>query len=193
MGRQKVVAIKYHAWFPGATDPFYLAEMTSNRDRVFYYGVGGIPHLRIDGTTVSPSLDGDRITNDIEARLIGASPLSLDATYESSGNLYTVTATVIGLEEPAYDDLVIHMALVESGIHIDPPPGANGEIDFQYVMRRMMPSASGESISLSKGDTLSCEQQFLIDASWNVNNLETVVFVQSRGNLEVLQACSDHE
>lgn len=193
MGREKVVAVKYHAWFPGPTDPFYLAETEDNRARAEYYYVTGIPHLRIDGTTVSPSLDSPRIVSDIETRLEQSPPLSLTAGYEIAGNQYTVTARVAALEEPVYSDHVIHFAVVESGIHIDPPPGTNGETDFEHVMRRMLPSASGESFNISQGDTLTFQRQFALDASWNANNIETVVFVQSRGTLEILQACSDHE
>ena len=192
-GRDEVVAVKYHAWFPGPTDPFYLADTQDNQARVGYYSVTGIPHLRIDGTTVSPSLDSTRIESDIDARLGYPSPIELSADYEVSGSQYSVTARVIGLEDPGYEDLMIRFALVESGIHIEPPPGANGETDFEHTLRKMLPDATGEHFHVQPGDTLEFRRQLTLDPDWNVDRLETVVFVQSESGLEVIGACSDHQ
>jgi hypothetical protein len=192
-GRSEVVAVKYHAGFPAPTDPFYLANMQDNQARVGYYSVTGIPHLRVDGTTVSPSLDSTRIESDIDARLGLPSPIQLSADYEVSGSQYSVTARIIGFEDTGYEDLMIRFALVESDIDIDPPPGANGETDFEHTMRKMLPDATGEHFHVQPSDTLEFKRQFTVDPSWNVDQLETVVFVQSESGLEVIGACSDHK
>ncbi len=191
-GRDNVVAVKYHTGFPGANDPFYLHNRSDSDARQMYYFVTGIPHLRVDGST-SPSLDSLQVRMDIQSRLAVTPPLILDASYEILGSEYTVRAQVISGSVAIPADLVIHFALVESGFHIDPPPGINGETDFEHVMRAMFPSGNGESFTISDNDTLEFIRQFTIDPTWVESNIETVVFVQSQSSLEVLQACSDHK
>jgi thiol-disulfide isomerase/thioredoxin len=192
-GRENLVAIKYHPWWPGATDPFYLHNTVDNRTRTEYYFITQIPDVIVDGTNGPPSLDSIAIRNDIEARLSQPSSMTVEAEYEVTGSQYTVRATVVAVDDPGYSDLAIHFAVVESGIHIDPPPGINGETDFEHILRKMLPDGNGEPFTISVDDTLEFERQVMIDAAWVTDNIETVVFVQSQGSLEVLQACSDHK
>ena len=50
----KVVALKYHWYFPGY-DPMYNHNQEENNSRVSYYGINGVPHALIDGTSISGS------------------------------------------------------------------------------------------------------------------------------------------
>lgn len=192
-GIEKIVAIKYHPNFPSPIDPFYLHNPADNSARTSFYGILGIPDLWVDGTLSPPSLDESEVRADIEEELSRPSPLLLDAEYEISGGQYTVRAHVIAAQDPGYSDLVIHFVVVESKIHFDTPPGINGETDFQHIMRKMLPDAAGESFTITKDDALNFERQVTIDDTWNEENIETIVFIQSQESREVLQACSDHE
>jgi hypothetical protein len=55
-------------------------------------------------------------------------------------------------------------------------------------MRDMIPGSSGESVTItSPGDTVIKSRNYSVDPSWNMLNLEFVVFVQSNSTREVLQ------
>ncbi len=192
LGGGQLLAIKYHTGFPGATDPFYLHNRSDNDARLDYYGVLGIPDVFVDGILGPPSLDSDRVRQDVETRLATPPAFSIESDYEITGGQYSVTATVLGLDDPGTGDYVIHFALVESGVHFDDPPGANGETDFEMIMRKMLPDADGETFAYSE-DAMIFEREVALNPAWNTNNIETIVFIQSQGTREILQARSDHE
>ena len=55
----------------------------------------------------------------------------------------------------------------------------NGEVDFYDIMRKMLPSASGQSIILFPGQTYNFQWSYQMDASWQANQIRNLIFVQS--------------
>jgi hypothetical protein len=62
------------------------------------------------------------------------------------------------------------------------------ESTFAYVMREMVPSVYGASISLPYPDSSVYEESAVLKSSWNVARLGVVAFVQEMSSHEILQA-----
>jgi hypothetical protein len=52
----------------------------------------------------------------------------------------------------------------------------------------MYPDAAGESVTIPNGATLYFQRTITVQEFWNRDNLKAVVFLQSNGTKEVLQA-----
>ena len=56
---EMVATIAIHAWWPGAGDPFYTANVDENRARITYYSVNYTPHTYFDG--IDARVPGPRV------------------------------------------------------------------------------------------------------------------------------------
>uniref|UniRef100_A0A7V3UZE6 Omp28-related outer membrane protein n=1 Tax=candidate division WOR-3 bacterium TaxID=2052148 RepID=A0A7V3UZE6_UNCW3 len=169
-----VVVIAYHS---STSDPFYTATAAS---RASYYGITGYPTMRIDG---AQSVVGGMHSGTMyptyrqifDGRKTVASPLdiSLSVTYDSvnrNGNLNiivrnTSTSTVSGQ---------LHTVIIENHIYYP----WQGMDSLQDVERTMLPSASGEAITVPAGDSVIRTRSFTLNSNWVARNCELVVFVQ---------------
>lgn len=182
-----LAVIRYHTWWPGSTDPFYVANTGENTARTSYYGVNAVPWFFIDGI-----IDGSSSYSSWEALVNGReavqSPMtiSVDGVYNSGPGTGKVTAYIEATDVISLTNLKLHFVITESEVYINAP---NGQTVFHEAMRDMLPGSSGELISISSpGDTLLRERDFTLDPSWVLQNCEVVVFVQSDNTKEVLQA-----
>jgi hypothetical protein len=90
-----------------------------------------------------------------------------------------------------FSDLVLHTVVTETDIEFSSPPGSNGETKFYDVMRKMLPSNTGESLSsIEPTGEGTFQRQVVIDPSWNQAHLNTVVYIQNTNTKEVFQAGS---
>jgi hypothetical protein len=80
--------------------------------------------------------------------------------------------------------------VIETLIEYPTPPGSNGETKFHDVMRKMLPSNSGETLTYSTSGTQLFTRQVTLNPTWNTSKLETIVFIQNKITKEVLQAGS---
>jgi hypothetical protein len=178
--------IRYHAWWPSSNDPYYLANIPENTARINYYGADYTPHLWIDG-----DIDGqwDPIIHQWESLITNdesvPSPLSIElmANYGLVGDYGTVTAVIVATDPIEYTNLKTRFAITESHL---PPIGAFDE--FNNVMRDMIPDAGGLDLTISEGDTVTVEQDYVLSNDWNFANLDIIAFVQSDAGHRVLQA-----
>ncbi len=171
-----VVVISYH---PSASDPFYSAEAVQ---RLNYYNVTGYPKTYFDG--VSDFLAGGMhygtmypfTQNIIHNRLRTFSPLdiSLSITYQEFDRTGTVTAKIKNTSGTSRSGTV-HFVIVESH-----KAYAWQDMDsLQFVMRDMLPNATGESVTIAAGDSVTKSRNFSIAGGWNEDNCDIVVFVQA--------------
>ncbi len=84
----------------------------------------------------------------------------------------------------ADNDLVIHFVVVED-LYYD---GRNSVSNHKHVMRKMLPTPSGQSFSINLNETKDIEQTIDIDPLWDRDSLSIVVFVQSTGSKTVYQS-----
>jgi hypothetical protein len=177
--------ITYHVWWPGPDDPFWLGDQTDIQARTSYYGVGGVPAVKIDGFINGGS--NDQLKNQMLQRRTAPSPLilSLSGTMQT-GTTGTVTVQITNTSGTAVSGN-LHIALTENDI-----PYA-GKV-WNGVLRDFIPSgAAGEAISVGPGDTITRDAAFTVTtgappSGWDRRNLVAIAFVQNDATREILQA-----
>ena len=192
-GHKKVIIIKFPTNFPSPSDPFYLANQSDCNSRMSYYNILVAPTTKVDGILTPVSTDSNSIKQKIEQRISQIPKFKITARDSLSSADYNIKITLEIIDTSGVDfmDLVLHTVVVESLIEFAAPPGSNGETKFYDVMRKMLPSSSGESLTYYS-TTQTYERQINLNPVWNPSKLETVVFIQNKATKEVLQAGSTY-
>lgn len=81
------------------------------------------------------------------------------------------------------DEMRLFVALTETNI----PESWQGESEVNYVLRDMLPNASGTVLDFTSETTITEEFQLTLDASYVRANCELVVFVQNMGTAEIME------
>jgi len=176
--------IKYHTSSPYPYDPFYSAAKSHCDDRWNYYRSGEsvvTPIVIIDGIYENEgSLTQDAWVSQIEERR-GETPnigIDMSVSYIETTREGTLYVNISGSLPTGVN---LRIAMIESDIHYNAP---NGDTVFNYVLRDMLPTSEGISLSTEEKDTLI----FSVDSGWNADNIELVSFIQRESDGEVLQA-----
>ncbi|MFN0189247.1 MAG: Omp28-related outer membrane protein [Bacteroidia bacterium] len=185
----KTVSIKYQTNWPGV-DPMNTQTQTWVGPRVSYYTVSGVPNIRFDGIVVTgaPSaLNQSAIDN----RYATTSPFDVVVTHAYNATFDSITINVdITCTQAAGGALVLQTALVEKEVKFCVAPGSNGEKEFYSIMRKMLPSATGTTLTAAW--TVGQTQNFQFTTAvptyiYNKNELAIVAFIQNNTGKEVLQ------
>jgi hypothetical protein len=187
--KERVITVKYHAYFPPPPDNLWLASQTICRPRLEYLFVppgmqsASSPNGWVSGTKAGSSAPNwlQLISDDLKAPPEAKFELSKK---DSAGKTY-VTIKVTGLASSSFNDLRLHTVVTETDIMYK---GTNGVPIHYDVMRTMLPGPEGESLSLADGQTKVFTREITLDPSWAPGNCSVVVFVQSNGSKHVLQA-----
>lgn len=186
----KIIGLKYQVWWPGF-DPMYLHNSSQVATRVSYYGVTGVPNVRVDGTAYAGAPSGvtqafvDNRYSTVTSPFTINSTHSFDATYSQM----TINAD-ISCTQATTGNLVAHVAVIEREINFASAPGSNGETEFYGVMKRMVPDDMGTTVTAV---TLGASQNitYTIDIPWyvyNLNQLSSIVWIQNVATKAVHQA-----
>lgn len=184
-GPSVVLAIWYHVWWPGNGDPMYQANIAENTARTQYYGVSAVPDSYCDGILEPSPGNTSQMQNAVDERYNTFTVVELEAQYDDNYKL-RVDWNVVN-ELPTKGNYKLHVAVIENNIHYANPPGNNGETDFNYVMRKMYPDASGTTVPLFNGAAGWTYFDVLIDPSWAEENVQIIAFMQDDDTGEVLQ------
>lgn len=184
------VAIRYHAWWPSSSDPFYVYNSSENRARINYYpahpdGYYYTPYAWIDGI-IRGGYSYSTWWNLVLARSSDEAPveITLSGSFDSNTLNGTLNVNLVAVDLIDVGNLKLRIALTESDIHWNAP---NGITVHHQTFRDMMPSATGASITLAQGDTVNYSQPFTCPAALAWANCELVAFVQSDATREILQ------
>lgn len=191
----KVVGLKYQTNWPG-TDPMNTQTQSWVGPRVTYYNVSGVPYATLDGTPQTGGSYSGAPANwnqsKIDTRYAITSPFTLDVSHTFDASYSNVDITVdIACTQAAAGTLSLRVALVEQEINFCQAPGTNGETEFYGVMRKMLPNATGTTLSNSwtAGQTQQLTLSTTIPAYiYDLKQVAVVVFIQNDANKEVLQA-----
>lgn len=187
----KLIAhIAYHTSWPGV-DPMNDLNPTDVQARVFYYAVGGVPHMVMDGNRwiggpagVTPEL--------VDAELALASPITIKVTVQKELTPWKVHVTIKTVAPVSPGDYRLFVAAIEDNITYASPPGTNGEREFPNVFRKFLSSATGDPISPfpAPGGEQSFTYELSLHPEWDADSISVIAFVQEYSTKEVLNAAS---
>lgn len=191
---QNVACLSYHASFP-YNDSMYFENTVDNNARISFYNVVGVPQTVINGNAFNSS--SSSFPN--SGLAVANSQLNILPDYEITVNNFTVQNNMLNAEcvfksltNTNNSNLVAHIAVVEKNVYKNSyagSPGNNTETVYKYVMRKMLPSATGTALSntsLNGVDTISVS--WPIQKIKNVNEIRLVAFVQNTNSKKILQA-----
>ncbi len=187
-----VISVRYHAWWPGSSDPMYVSASTDCRRRINYYGINGVPTYVMDGVPKGVPADYDAMVRQLEQRLAQPAPLKILVHSKIVDDSVLAKVRLIPLKEVTAGNLYLRVAVTQRMVSYQSPPGSNGEKDFPEVLRKMLPNATGTSIpALTIGDTLDFEFSTVAKSDWEIGDLAVVAWLQSDDSKEVLQSNID--
>ncbi len=187
--KERVATIKYHVWWPRPTDALWHHSSEWSQPRVEYLfdpippAQFGAPKGWVGGQMISNKATDWISSADADMQLPAGAKIELESTRE--GSSISLTIRVTGISTAAYSDLRLHTAVTENDIEYN---DGNSENVHYEVMRRMYPDAQGEAVAIGNGQTSVYQRSITIDDAWNPENLVAVVFLQSKGSKDVLQA-----
>lgn len=162
----------------------YLANTVENRARVYYYPPpyyrGGswyyaVPWLHLDGDChpgYNPSGWETWVQN--KAGISSPMTISLSGSYNPGNRIGTINARLTNTGSSTINGTV-QFVITETGIYA---PGPNGETIHNQVMRKMLPDANGENITIPVGGFIDRSRNFTVNTEWNKDSCQIVVFVQ---------------
>jgi len=152
-------SIKYQVNFPGTGDPYYTDEIGQRMD--YYMSSGAsVPRMEIDGGW---DQNGNSITQQVLDDYI-SEPSFVDITASYNINIKTIDIeiTIDALEDIQSNNLVVHTAIIEETTYNNYK--TNGETQFEHVVKKMVPNASGTPINTIVGgqqNTLNLSHTFV--------------------------------
>ncbi|HET7818437.1 MAG TPA: Omp28-related outer membrane protein [Bacteroidia bacterium] len=140
----KVMGIRYQVSWPG-TDPMNAQNKTEVASRVSYYGIGGVPDEKMDGTISNVT------SSSINTEYAVKSPFTMNLWYQfnAANDSINISCTVTASQAVTLTTPKLQVAMVEKTITFTSAPGSNGEKVFYNVMRKMYPDASGTTLPTS--------------------------------------------
>jgi len=206
----KYSCVKYQMDYPGTGDPYYTSECGS---RSTYYGyINSIPRLQVDGGWnnnpggYTQSLF-DQYSNVPSYININATYTVLPYASDPTDTTVKIDVTVSPLANFIGYNPKLYMAIIETTTSRNVK--TNGETEFHYVMKKMVPGPTGIGLGkmvrgtdqkFSKSYTFRGKYRLQPDAHTNpisllsensvenYNNLAVVVWVQDDNTLQVLQS-----
>src|SRR5689334_2661669 len=135
----KIIGLKYQVWWPGY-DPMYNQNKAQVNTRVAYYGVTGVPNVRVDGTAYAgaPSGVSQAFVDNRYSTVPSPSTITASHTFNAAYTQMTINADITCTQATA-GTLVAQVAVMEREIDFTSPPGTNGETEFYGVMKVMAP------------------------------------------------------
>jgi len=201
--------VKYQMYYPGTGDPYYTTECGSRSN--YYGGINSIPRLEVDGGwDGNPGSYSQAIFDQYYAV---PSFINIEAKYTILPYQYDATDTTVKIDVTitpyanfeGYNPK-LYMAIVERITTRNVK--TNGETEFYYVLKKMVPNASGTTLakleknkpqSVSKSYTFKGKYKLPPDANSPINlltqnsvedynNLMVVAWVQDDNTRNVLQS-----
>lgn len=170
-----------------------LLANDDSQDRLDYNGFTYVPFARLNGSGSSASsITSSKINQEFQKKKY----FTFDVIGEITGN--SPHACDIKVKITAADDysansqLKLFTAIVEDDIDYYEVYGThakNGLDDYSHVLRKLLPTSSGESLgtSISSGETKEFTYSYTNDdAKQNYKNIRVIVFVQNSGTREII-------
>lgn len=190
----RIAAIKYHMNWPGSNDPMYLHNPADNGSRRGLYDINSVPHTVVDGTRYNGMPSGIN-QNTVNQWLNAESPFEMRLSYDVDEAANTITVHVTGRASEAISGTIkLFVGVIEREIHYTTPPGSNGERDFYAVMKKLLPSSSGITISpIQAGGYFAYNFTWELANVYNNDQLDAIAWIQNQDTKVVYQACKSSQ
>jgi hypothetical protein len=131
--------VKYQMSWPGDGDPYYTAEGGVRRA---FYGVNSVPRQEIDG-----GYDGNS-SSVTQGMFVSAYNTIAMLEMSAALNIYG-KATTLSVNMDPKDDISGNLKLFAAIVELKTTgnTGSNGETEFHYVMKKMLPDAEGTTLA----------------------------------------------
>lgn len=177
----EIALLKYQMNWPGAGDPYYTGEGGVRRT---YYGVSGVPDLFGNGDDVATSVPAVNNWFNTVSQLPGY--INIAGAYSLTGTVMEINANILPYQD--FSNITLYVAVFE--YETVENVATNGETEFENVMMKMVPDASGTSINLVTDELYEFSQSVDL-AGTNVeewDDLGVVFFIQQGGTKDIHQA-----
>ena len=157
-----VIRINYHTGFPG-TDPFNLDNPTDNSSRALFYNVSSTPDSYLDGEYGGSQLIKQKFSAWGESTFgkqtlsLANAKIDINKTVDTDGVKVDINVTAIDKTIPK-DSVALFVAILEEAIPWSSLSTSQktkvitNETEFNYVLKKMLPTASG---TIVKSDILT--------------------------------------
>lgn len=169
-----------------------LLELPDANERAAWYGVTGVPDVRIDGKysvigASSCASAYDQYRQRVlqrQTETAGLSPIEITGRYAVASGMVSMEATCRLIDPAALSDLVVTFVVYEDSIH------AAGPDYYAELWSHVTRAIRSESIELSNpGDEAMVSAQASIATSCRPEQVHVVAFVQcTTGSKEIIQA-----
>ena len=194
-------SIKYQMSWPGSGDPYYFSE---GGDRRTFYGINSVPRVEIDGGWDG---NGNALTQSVYDYYQNQPAfVQMSATWSRWSKTIETDVTISSLADVNSNNLKLFAAIYS--IRDTANVKTNGETEFFNVVKKLMPSSSGESLSaLTSGTTVSKQLSYTFNGTYvlppsaqspvnlstnhtveDFSNLGVILWIQDVSTKEVLQS-----
>ncbi|MBK6834402.1 MAG: hypothetical protein IPG89_09065 [Bacteroidetes bacterium] len=197
-GPKKMILLRYQVAIPSApTNPnsLYQQNPTEPSLRQDYYYPSQTdqfaPQGRLNGHELGRGDAGGNngsaafLTQDsinLEYQVDAPFALTTSYVWNSAYDSVTITTVVTAAQNfTALNPLNLQVAITEEHIRYATAPGTNGEKDFEYIMRKMIPDENGQTLPLTwtNGQTQTFVNKVLVPAYiWNKGEVAITAFIQ---------------
>lgn len=187
-----VLMLSFHTSFP-YLDSMYHENPLQSDQRVAFYNVSGVPTSRVDGNFFAGNLVPvlaptilSRATELPRYNITFTNHTLVNSLLTATVNFESIDASNMGQNLTAQIVVVEKQVLKSSYVCC---AGANSETEYPWVVRRMLPDASGTTL-LNTGLGLSDS----INVSWTASNIKDfnemrmIAFVQNTVTKEIYQS-----
>jgi len=160
--------VEVHCNWPGSSDPYYLAAPTDNQARWTHYAISGVPAVSVDGYQIASWSSAATLVGPLMSDLA-----AIDLTVIPGDNIHVQ----VNVEFPiSGSNNRLFVAVIEDSLYY--PSAPNGEVWANNVLRKLLPSSSGQLVDLMTVGTQNFSFPLSLNPSWNTDNLQIVAWVQ---------------
>ena len=177
----EITLIKYQMNWPGAGDPYYTAEGGTRRN---YYGVNAVPDLVGMGDMIGANVGAADQT--LAKAQTMSTTFDIASTFKMTGSNISITTNIVSFANTS--SLKVHTVIVEK-LTTD-NVASNGETEFEHVMMKMMPNASGANKSFTSGVPAQFKYNYDMSTTHveELSDLLVVCFIQDNSTKDVVQS-----
>lgn len=178
-----ITLIKYQMNWPGSGDPYYTEEGGVRRN---YYGVTWVPWLVGNGSFVNTDMGAVNNFYDNAVDVPGFASFVASRSSVNRGTVMDIDITILPYAN--FNDFKLHVVVFENLTHNN--TGNNGETEFEHVMMKMVPDASGTTINLVDREPITIQQSIEL-AGTNIeewDDLGVAIIIQDFASMEVHQS-----